>query len=47
MIFLYILGHAGHDVPDNVSMEIPSLKTNRHLYDLNGQIKHKVKTATQ
>lgn len=35
-------GHAGHDEPDDETMEVPPLKSNEHLYNLNGQIDHKV-----
>lgn len=35
-------GHGGHDEPDNESLPIPPMKNNKHLYDINGQINHKV-----
>lgn len=38
-----VLGHAGHDEPaPELKMLTPSLKGNEHLYDLNGQLQHKI-----
>lgn len=35
-------GHAGHDESEDKSKQIPTLRHNEHLFDLNGQINHKV-----
>lgn len=41
--FLYVKkGQAGHDEPDDDTMKLHLLKSNKHLYDLKGQINHKV-----
>lgn len=43
-ISIWAIGHAGHDEPKTeLGMEIPKLKNNKHLYDLNGQLQHKIK----
>lgn len=35
-------GHGGHDEPEDEKNQIPRLKHNKHLYDMNGQVNHKV-----
>lgn len=37
------LGHAGHEEPNSKVLNVPPLKSNSHLYDLNGQVQHKVR----
>lgn len=40
---VWVVGHAGHDDPQSDSgLLSPQLKGNEHLYDLGGQVKHKV-----
>lgn len=40
---VWIVGHAGHEVPDNPSLyHLPDLQANGNLYGLQGQIEHKV-----
>ncbi|XP_055382323.1 lipid droplet-associated hydrolase [Condylostylus longicornis] len=40
---VWIIGHAGHDEPSKKSLkQVPTLKHNEHLYDLSGQIEHKL-----
>lgn len=40
---VWAVGHAGHDEPKNkTDMKVPKLKDNPHLYDLKGQINHKL-----
>lgn len=43
-VVYFCKGHSGHDEPDDESLQIPSLRHNKHLYDINGQINHKVQT---
>ncbi|XP_031640869.1 lipid droplet-associated hydrolase [Contarinia nasturtii] len=38
---IWAIGHLGHDEPENTEL-IPRLRNNKHLYDLNGQVDHKV-----
>lgn len=35
-------GHGGHDEPEDEKHRVPPLKHNKHLYDMNGQLNHKV-----
>lgn len=42
LIIFWEKGHAGHDEPDDKTMKVPPLETNKHSYDLDGQINHKV-----
>lgn len=45
---VWIIGHAGHESPSKDSVrKMPPLKGNGQLYDLEGQIKHKVSYFTQ
>lgn len=38
-----MIGHAGHDEPPHeLDMKIPKLNEHPHLYNLNGQIQHKI-----
>lgn len=40
---VWVIGHVGHDDPPATSIrKVPKLKGNEELYDLNGQVKHKV-----
>lgn len=40
---VWCIGHAGHQEPESSSVsKIPPLETNRHLFDVSGQIQHKV-----
>lgn len=40
---VWMVGHAGHVKPSETSLRtLPKYETNRELYNLNGQIKHKV-----
>lgn len=42
-IIAFIIGHAGHDDPPESSLrEVPQLKGNEELFDLDGQIRHKI-----
>lgn len=38
----YFTGHAGHDEPEIETAKIPRLKHNKNLYNIDGQINHKV-----
>lgn len=38
----WALGHAGHEEPKDHIMDVPPLEGNHHLYDLKGQVDHKV-----
>lgn len=41
---IWLIGHQGHDDPPATSIrKVPQLEGNERLYDLDGQIKHKVK----
>ena len=41
------IGHAGHDDPSSQSgLIVPQMEGNEHLYDLQGQLKHKVSSFT-
>lgn len=41
------IGHAGHDDPSsNSGLIVPPMEGNEHLYDLQGQLKHKVMFKT-
>ncbi|XP_061401661.1 lipid droplet-associated hydrolase-like [Musca vetustissima] len=40
---VWVIGHAGHDdPPENSLREVPQLKGNEELFDLDGQIRHKI-----
>ncbi|XP_055313603.1 lipid droplet-associated hydrolase [Sitodiplosis mosellana] len=39
---VWIIGHAGHDEPEDRKHRIPRLKHNKQLYNMDGQINHKV-----
>lgn len=40
---IWVIGHSGHEEPsEELNMKIPPLKGNKHLYDLNGQLQHKI-----
>jgi len=40
---IWAVGHAGHDEPKkDLNMKVPKLKEHPHLYDLKGQINHKL-----
>lgn len=40
---IWVIGHAGHDEPKKVlQLKTPPLKGNEHLYNLAGQLEHKV-----
>lgn len=40
---IWVIGHAGHDQPAReLQMEVPPLKGNEGLYDLQGQLDHKI-----
>lgn len=41
---VWLIGHQGHDDPPSTSIrKVPNLEGNEKLYDLDGQIKHKVR----
>lgn len=40
---IWVIGHAGHDEPNKkLELSTPPLKGNEELYDLNGQLNHKI-----
>lgn len=39
---VWIIGHAGHELPNDVKSEIPPLEANEKIYGLQGQILYKV-----
>lgn len=42
---VWLIGHQGHDDPPATSIrKVPSLAGNEKLYDLDGQVKHKVRS---
>lgn len=41
-MFLIFVGHGGQDEPEEPSSEIPSLRENESIYNLDGQTQHKV-----
>lgn len=41
---VWVIGHAGHTrPPDNALLDVPDTRNHRNLYDLKGQLDHKVK----
>lgn len=42
-VSVWVIGHAGHiNPPENLPITIPDTKNHRNLYDLKGQLNHKV-----
>lgn len=39
---VWLVGHAGHELPGHNGANIPPLKGNEHLYGVEGQVEHKV-----
>lgn len=40
---VWCVGHAGHNIPNEKISPFPELKSNPELYNLKGQLEHKVK----
>jgi pimeloyl-ACP methyl ester carboxylesterase len=39
---IWLIGHAGHSPPAESNLKLPKLKDNHHLYNLAGQVDHKI-----